>query len=504
MRFAATRRRPVEPESRRALPASSQLYMIYQLPSRARLRQRAGAARRRARRPPGVPVGRGGQSAHAIAFYRRNGLRARRRAGEHRALGEHRDHPHGALGQHPHRREARAAGSAPRPPSMSAATASEAASAGRIHVISSASCRGSQVPVTGTTYGEGNGVLARVHVLARRPATGSTRRPENGTGFAGSSGNAIGPRSFSRWRNSASRTVSPYITRPETSVRRDLAVVRAQQHADLDDAAQPIHPHRHGLDIEERQAAADLGEFLVGQPARDRGQECRRMPFPDASRRARRRTGTSVRVWMDADRQRTPCSGRRRNASGVSRPLIVLLHGYGSHEGDLFSLSPRLPLEPVVASLRAPLPMGPGFAWWEVREPGCPTRRRSPSRWMRCSPGWTTSSTPRCRCSASRRAGRSRWSCCAPQPERFTAAVCLSGFVVPSEHPGDAELAHPQAAGVLGPRHARRGHPPAAIEYTLEWLPGARRRRHPRVRGSRTRGGRRTIERLRDFLARNP
>ena len=48
--------------------------------------------------------------------------------------------------------EARAIRSSePRPPSMSAATASDAASAGRIQVISSASCRGSQVPVTGTT-----------------------------------------------------------------------------------------------------------------------------------------------------------------------------------------------------------------------------------------------------------------------------------------------------------------------------------------------------------------
>ena len=41
----------------------------------------------------------------------------------------------------------------------------------------------------------------------------------NGTGDAGSSGNAIGPRSFSRCRNSASRSVSPNMTRPLTSVR---------------------------------------------------------------------------------------------------------------------------------------------------------------------------------------------------------------------------------------------------------------------------------------------
>lgn len=37
------------------------------------------------------------------------------------------------------------------------------------------------------------------------------------------------------------------------------------------------------------------------------------------------------------------------------RPLLVLLHGYGSHEGDLFGLVPHLPSAFVVAAVRAPL-----------------------------------------------------------------------------------------------------------------------------------------------------
>ena len=48
----------------------------------------------------------------------------------------------------------------------------------------------------------------------------------------------------------------------------------------------------------------------------------------------------------------------------AGRPLLVLLHGYGSHEGDLFGLSPHLPLQPVIASVRAPLRAGPGYAWY--------------------------------------------------------------------------------------------------------------------------------------------
>ena len=51
------------------------------------------------------------------------------------------------------------------------------------------------------------------------PGKGKYSATENGTALAGSNGKAIGPRSFSRWRNSASRRDSPYITRPETSMR---------------------------------------------------------------------------------------------------------------------------------------------------------------------------------------------------------------------------------------------------------------------------------------------
>jgi len=50
----------------------------------------------------------------------------------------------------------------------------------------------------------------------------------------------------------------------------------------------------------------------------------------------------------------------------AGKPLLVLLHGYGSNEADLFSLAGMLPGEFVVASLRAPIPMGPGFTWFPL------------------------------------------------------------------------------------------------------------------------------------------
>lgn len=48
------------------------------------------------------------------------------------------------------------------------------------------------------------------------------------------------------------------------------------------------------------------------------------------------------------------------------RPLLVLLHGYGANEADLFGLADQLPDEFVVASVRAPLVMGPGFTWFPL------------------------------------------------------------------------------------------------------------------------------------------
>ena len=54
-------------------------------------------------------------------------------------------------------------------------------------------------------------------------------------------------------------------------------------------------------------------------------------------------------------------------ADREGRPLLLLLHGYNSNEGDLFGLAPYLPLEPAIASLRAPTSPGYGYAWFPLR-----------------------------------------------------------------------------------------------------------------------------------------
>ena len=48
-------------------------------------------------------------------------------------------------------------------------------------------------------------------------------------------------------------------------------------------------------------------------------------------------------------------------------PLLILLHGYGSNERDLFSFAPELPEEMLIISVRAPLPLGFGsYAWYSI------------------------------------------------------------------------------------------------------------------------------------------
>ncbi len=48
-------------------------------------------------------------------------------------------------------------------------------------------------------------------------------------------------------------------------------------------------------------------------------------------------------------------------------PLLVMLHGYGSDENDLFSFANELPEELFIISIRAPYPLQPsGNAWYAI------------------------------------------------------------------------------------------------------------------------------------------
>jgi len=67
---------------------------------------------------------------------------------------------------------------------------------------------------------------------------------------------------------------------------------------------------------------------------------------------------------------------RWRRAAGTPQaerpPLLVLLHGRGADEHDLFELAPAIDPRFAIASVRGPLEAEGGHTWFESRSPGRP------------------------------------------------------------------------------------------------------------------------------------
>ena len=58
---------------------------------------------------------------------------------------------------------------------------------------------------------------------------------------------------------------------------------------------------------------------------------------------------------------------RQPKVSIENPPLLILLHGYGSNEQDLFSFASELPDELLIISVRAPMTLGPGsYSWYTI------------------------------------------------------------------------------------------------------------------------------------------
>ncbi len=57
----------------------------------------------------------------------------------------------------------------------------------------------------------------------------------------------------------------------------------------------------------------------------------------------------------------------RKSPLTESAPLLIMMHGYGSDENDLFSFAQELPEELFIISVKAPYPMQPfGNAWYAI------------------------------------------------------------------------------------------------------------------------------------------
>jgi phospholipase/carboxylesterase len=61
-----------------------------------------------------------------------------------------------------------------------------------------------------------------------------------------------------------------------------------------------------------------------------------------------------------------------QGSTDAEAPLVVLLHGRGSHELEIISLAAHLPEGPAYAAVRAPIAEGGGYAWFANRGIGRP------------------------------------------------------------------------------------------------------------------------------------
>jgi phospholipase/carboxylesterase len=156
----------------------------------------------------------------------------------------------------------------------------------------------------------------------------------------------------------------------------------------------------------------------------------------------------------------------------ADRPLVVLMHGRGSHEQDLAGLIPLLPQEFGYASLRAPMPFeAGGHTWFAAGAPGVPPLASVDAAVVAVLE-WLDRVAPTGQVAA---AGFSQGGAMATHlmrhaPERFTSYVNLAGFVVPGEAPADARLSELRPPVFWGRGAVDPVIPQAAIDLTDQWL----------------------------------
>ncbi|RFA11279.1 hypothetical protein B7R54_13585 [Subtercola boreus] len=157
------------------------------------------------------------------------------------------------------------------------------------------------------------------------------------------------------------------------------------------------------------------------------------------------------------------------------------MHGYGSHENDLISLAPLLPEGTIAASLRAPLvapqPVVDGYAWFTIGQPGNPhisgldDAAASVLEWLdRVEAVYGT--PPSVATLGFSQGGAMAVHLLRTAPERFVAAVNLSGFTVSGEAPGDQVLAEVLPPVFWGRDVADPIITAEAVARTEAWLPG--------------------------------
>ncbi|PZE60520.1 alpha/beta hydrolase [Curtobacterium sp. MCLR17_044] len=162
----------------------------------------------------------------------------------------------------------------------------------------------------------------------------------------------------------------------------------------------------------------------------------------------------------------------RSTSDRRSTPLLVAMHGVGSNEHDLLGLAPALPPAWTVASLRAPMPWGPGFSWYPLGTPGSPEPEAVDAATVEVL-DWIDSVAadhPRIGLLGFSQGGSMALQLLRARPAAFAFAVSLSGFVVPG-----VTDSRDEAVSAVRPR-VFLGHgdldpviPPEATARTQAW-----------------------------------
>ncbi|WP_127794302.1 alpha/beta hydrolase [Agromyces sp. LHK192] len=161
-------------------------------------------------------------------------------------------------------------------------------------------------------------------------------------------------------------------------------------------------------------------------------------------------------------------------ADREGRPLLVLLHGYNSHEGDLFGLAPYLPLEPVIASLRAPIAADFGYAWFPLVGDGLERALDQADAATTAVLDWLERAAPGVASVGLigfSQGGAMALELLRREPARFAYAVSLAGFALAGERDGDEQLAEVRPPVFWGRGSVDAVIPADRVEHTAEWLP---------------------------------
>lgn len=157
-------------------------------------------------------------------------------------------------------------------------------------------------------------------------------------------------------------------------------------------------------------------------------------------------------------------------------PLLVLLHGYGSDENDLFSLVPFLPTGIAVASVAAPLTPpwpSPGRSWYPIeglegRSPAATTAAaQALLRWLDDA----AADAPRVALLGFSQGAAVSLQAMRLDAARFSSIVALSGYATPGDLPGDDDLRTSRPRVFWGRGTNDDVIPQPLIDHTAQWLP---------------------------------